>query len=74
MSKIFLSVLIPAYNEKQNFQRKVLDKLVKYFKDFKKTYEVIIIDDGSTDGSLQLLEKFCNKNKNFKILLTPTND
>lgn len=68
MSKIFLSVLIPAYNEKNNFEKGVLNQVTKYFKNFPKSYEVIIVDDGSKDGSVDLLESFCKKNNNFKLI------
>ena len=68
MSKIFLSVIIPAYNEKNNFQNGALTKVSQYFQNFPKDYEVIIVDDGSNDNSPDLIAKFCQNNKNFRLI------
>jgi dolichyl-phosphate beta-glucosyltransferase len=71
MSKIFLSVVVPSYDEMANLQKGVLDK-VKHFLDNEKfQYEVIIVDDGSTDGSVEFVKKFCANNANFKLIENP---
>ena len=55
---MIFSIIIPVFNEKKTII-KVLNTLnsVK-FKEFQK--EIIVVDDGSTDGTNQLLEE--NKN------------
>lgn len=59
-----ISVIIPIYN-KSNYIVKCLDSVVSQsFKDF----ELIIINDGSTDISLNVLEKYNFKNIDFKII------
>ena len=58
MSKIFLSVVIPSYNEMANLQKGVLDKVAHFLGKQKYAYEAIIVDDGSTDGSVEFVEKF----------------
>lgn len=69
MDEIFLSVVIPSYNEKANLQKGVLDKVNKYLSKQKFNYEVIISDDGSTDGSLTCEEKFAKENPdNFRVI------
>ena len=66
--KIFLSVVIPSYDEMANLQKGVLDK-VKSFLDKKKyKYEVIVVDDGSKDGSEEFVEKFTRINKTFSFI------
>lgn len=71
MSDIFLSVVIPSYDEMANLQKGVLDK-VKSFLDKKKfKYEVLVVDDGSNDGSQQFVEKFCRDNKTFSLTKNP---
>ncbi len=68
MKKIALSVVIPCYDEMTNLQKGVLNK-VKHFLDKKKiTYEVIIVDDGSTDGSIEFLKDFVKDNPQFELL------
>jgi glycosyltransferase involved in cell wall biosynthesis len=64
----YLSVVIPSYNENQNLERKVLDEVAQYLKKQDYSWEVILSDDGSTDGSLEKLAAFAEKNPNFKLL------
>lgn len=68
MGKIFLSVVIPSYNEMANLQKGVLDKVEHYLSKQKYTYEVIIVDDGSTDGSVDFVEEFSKENPHFKLI------
>lgn len=58
---IFLSVIIPSYNEAKNFQRHCLDKLLPFLEKQGYSYEVIFSDDGSTDETPNLLEDFIAK-------------
>lgn len=68
MKKIALSVVIPCYDEMANLQKGVLDK-VGHFLDKKKiSYEVIIVDDGSTDGSVEFLKHFVKDNPQFQFI------
>lgn len=68
MSKIFLSVVIPSYNEMANLQKGVLDKVLHFLSKQKYSYEVIVVDDGSDDGSIEFVENFVGENRNFKIV------
>jgi len=68
MSKIYLSVVIPSFNEMANLRKGVLDKIEKFLKTKKYEYEVIIVDDGSTDGSIEFAQNFVKENDNFKLL------
>ncbi len=52
MNKILLSVIIPAYNEKNTIL-----EIIKRVKKVKLEKEIIIIDDFSTDGTKELLKK-----------------
>lgn len=47
------SVVIPLYNKCDHIQETVESALTQKFKD----YEVVIVDDGSTDGSLDIVKK-----------------
>lgn len=69
MDKIFLSVVIPSYNETENLKRGVLDEVKNYFSRQKYSWEVIISDDGSSDQQSKILARdFCDRNKNFVFL------
>ena len=71
MQKIFLSVVFPCYEEMGNMQKGVLDK-IQHFLDKKKfSYEVIIVDDGSKDGSVEFIKKFVRDNAHFRLLHNP---
>lgn len=61
------SLVIPIYNEE-----KLIDELVKRtitaIESFTSDYEVIIVDDGSTDQSLSKILSLREKNKKIKLL------
>jgi dolichyl-phosphate beta-glucosyltransferase len=68
MNKIYLSVVIPMYNEEKNLKRGVLLEVENYLKKQKYTSEVIISDDQSTDKSILLAENFVKSYKRFRLL------
>lgn len=69
MDKVFLSVVIPSYNETENLKRGVLDEVKDYLSRQKYSWEVIISDDGSPDEQSRTLARdFCDRNKNFIFL------
>lgn len=68
---IHLSVVIPAFNEELNFQRGVLDEVYNYLKTQTYLWEVILVNDGSTDRTLELLQKFTATHQGFKIVDIP---
>ena len=63
-----ISVIIPCYNEEGNLKRGALNQVEKYLKKQDYTSEVIISDDGSTDGSIKFIEKFVKYHSRFKLL------
>lgn len=64
----FLSVVIPAYNEETNIRLGALDKVSRYLERQAYSWEAIIVDDGSTDGTKTLLHEFARANKGFRII------
>lgn len=66
--KIFLTVIIPQYNEFSNLKKGLLHEAFKYLSDVEFSYEVLIVDDGSTDGSLDYLEKNYSETGNLRII------
>lgn len=68
MAMPFLSVIIPSYNEIKNLKRGVLNELVDYLKSQNYTYEIILSDDGSTDGTAPALDTFAKKHDHVRVL------
>jgi dolichyl-phosphate beta-glucosyltransferase len=66
-NSVFLSVVIPSYNEQSNLKRGVLNQVVEYLKQQKYTWEVILSDDGSTDGTAQDLQKFADQHDGVRV-------
>jgi glycosyltransferase involved in cell wall biosynthesis len=59
-----VSIIIPVYNTEQ-YLVGCLDSVLKQtFLDF----DVILIDDGSTDNSLNIIKAYCRKNENFRFI------
>jgi len=65
---IYLSVILPSYNEKRNIKRGVLDQVWDFLKNYQESWELILSDDGSTDGSLELLAEFAKRDSRIKLL------
>lgn len=65
--KMDLSIVIPVYNEEESVSQ-LYNKLNKTLPGLKLDYEVILIDDGSTDGSYGELRKIHKKNSSYKII------
>ena len=63
-----LSIIIPNYNEKENIQAGALDRVASYLEQAPFTWEVIIADDGSSDGSRDLVADFVKKHQGFRLL------
>ena len=68
MKSYLLSVVIPSYNEIANLHKGTLDKVQHYLERNKYNYEVIVVDDGSTDGSLEFIRGFAQENTKFRII------
>ncbi|KAG0725809.1 Dolichol-phosphate mannosyltransferase subunit 1 [Chionoecetes opilio] len=64
------SVLLPTYNEKDNLPI-IVWLLCKYFDESGFVYEIIIIDDGSPDGTLEVAKKLQDIYGEEKIVLRP---
>lgn len=68
MKKLYLSVIIPAYDEEENIKKGVLEEAFNYLKKQKYYYEIIIVNDGSTDGTAEFIKNKLHEFKNFNLL------
>ncbi len=63
-----LSIVIPSYNESENLKKGSLAKIADYLGNKNLAWEVLIIDDGSSDNSCELVEQFTKNHSNFKLV------
>ncbi|GIW64360.1 MAG: glycosyl transferase [Patescibacteria group bacterium] len=65
MKNFTLSIIVPVYNEEKNidpFLNRILEVIKKY------QYEIIFVNDGSTDRTEEVIKTYCQKNKNIKLI------
>jgi len=62
-----LSVVIPVYNEQENI-RLLYEKLKESLDPLNKEYEILFVDDGSTDRTLSILEEIQTKDNKLVVL------
>lgn len=65
-----ISVFFPAFNEEKNIA-KTVEKAVSVLKNLKLDWEVLVIDDGSTDRTGKIADGLVKKNKHIKIIHQP---
>ena len=66
------SIIIPARNEEQNIQLSLLDLIKQNISSF--NFEIIVVDDNSTDQTSSHVEAIINQNPGFKISLIKLKD
>lgn len=64
--KVQVSLLVPVYNEEENLPE-LYRQLFEIFQRSGRSYEIIFINDGSKDRSLEILQGFQNENPNVVI-------
>ncbi|HDH97167.1 MAG TPA: glycosyltransferase family 2 protein [Proteobacteria bacterium] len=67
MDRPKLSVVIPAYNEETRLGP-TLEKLAEFFKQVPYEVEIIVVDDGSSDGTFELARSFEPKFANMRTI------
>ena len=63
MSNVVISVIVPVYNAEKYLSRCIDSILVQRFNDL----ELLLIDDGSKDGSGKICDEFAEKDKRIKV-------
>ena len=66
-----LSIIMPCYNEKQTIKKIIEEVMAVGLGSTKK--EIIIVDDGSKDGTRNILKKLAAKNKAIRLIFQETN-
>jgi undecaprenyl-phosphate 4-deoxy-4-formamido-L-arabinose transferase len=62
-----ISVVIPVFNEEENIEA-LAERLLPVLRGLSRAFEVIVVDDGSRDGSLDLLKKIQKEQREMKVI------
>ena len=68
-SKIGVSIVLPTLNEKENLQLLIPELINVVNKNDLENYEIIVVDDNSTDDTSLYIESLQTKNKNIRIIV-----
>lgn len=71
-SRPAVSVVIPAFNEETRLEPTIVDTL-SYFRDRKTAFEVIVVDDGSKDGTSALVHRLAEQAPEIRLIRLPEN-
>lgn len=67
MPKPFLSVIIPAYNEASRLPLTLID-IDKHLDEQEYSYEIVVVNDGSTDHTAEIVRRFMPLINNLKLI------
>jgi dolichyl-phosphate beta-glucosyltransferase len=67
-----VSIVVPAFNEERRLPPTLLD-MVDFFDRLPLTYEIIVVDDGSTDTTSEVVRKFERVREQVKLIQLPKN-
>jgi glycosyltransferase involved in cell wall biosynthesis len=67
VSKIYLSIVVPLYNEASNLQR-FYERLKGALQKLGHPYEVVLVDDGSSDNTFDILQSICRNDNLFRAI------
>jgi len=68
-----LSVIIPAFNERGRIRRCV-EEVTRVASDMRVDYEVIVVDDGSGDGTFSVVSEMARRNSRVKVVRNYMNE
>ena len=71
--RLVLSIIVPAYNEVQRLPA-TLERMREYLDGRDEPYEVLVVDDGSTDSTLALARKIAQRWPQLQVLALPANE
>jgi dolichyl-phosphate beta-glucosyltransferase len=69
---LLLSVVVPAYDEEKRLPRSI-EEIERYLEARQVSYELILVDDGSSDGTRQVMDAAAERNQNVRVEALPAN-
>jgi dolichyl-phosphate beta-glucosyltransferase len=67
-----LSIVIPCFNEEQRLPR-TIELIEQYLARMGTPYELILVDDGSVDGTRQIMDAAAERNRSVRLEALPQN-
>jgi len=67
MGQVKVSAVVPVYNEQENLEE-LYRLLSEQLRGLTSDLEIVFVDDGSTDGSSQLLERIADRDENVAVV------
>jgi glycosyltransferase involved in cell wall biosynthesis len=67
-----IAVIVLAFNEEQSLPG-FLDESLQFLSDYVPEWEVLIVDDGSSDGTRAVAERYAAEHDNVRVLVHQTN-
>ena len=67
-----LSIVIPCYNEEERLPR-TIEQIERYLEGKDLAYELILVDDGSTDGTRLVMDAAAERNRSVRLEALPQN-
>ncbi|OHA16078.1 MAG: hypothetical protein A3G52_01900 [Candidatus Taylorbacteria bacterium RIFCSPLOWO2_12_FULL_43_20] len=64
---MFLSIIIPCFNEESRINI-TLSRIAEHFSTFKREYEIIVVNDGSTDNTAKIIDSFKTQIPQIKLI------
>jgi glycosyltransferase involved in cell wall biosynthesis len=64
LSSPIISIIVPFYNAEKYLDRCIRSILSQTYKD----YEIVLVNDGSSDGSLRICQEYANENNNISLV------
>jgi len=66
-AELDLSVIVPAYNEEQRLPRS-MEAIIRYLDRQPWKYEIAVVDDGSADGTCDIVRSFAEDHPRIHLL------
>ena len=67
-----LSIIIPVFNEARRLPHS-LEKMIAFFREKGISFEIVVVNDGSTDGSRTVISRYKEKYKEIVLVDYPVN-
>lgn len=72
INKFSISVFFPCFNEQENVER-MASQCLKVLREISEDFEVIIVNDGSSDKTAEVGERLCREHPEIKLINHETN-